>query len=363
MERRELLKGAVAAGALTGTRIDSIAASAGATRSVEQDRPIIVEGLSAGSMRQTHLDGMKQGGVDCCVAAGPADVPAYAALLRFFDEHKNEIVLAKSVAEIRQAHRAGKRTNVFCWQSSEALGQAFNSPLGSANTNLRAFAEMGLRIVGLCYNVANPFGAGCLEPAIPLTRAGRRLVEEIHGLRLVLDVGGHTGEQTSLDAIAMSRGVPVICSHTNVKALNDNWRCTSDRVMEAIARTGGVIGITAVSDFHTRSKGNTGRAPQATLDQHLDQFDYIKKLVGVDHVGTGPDFVDGMAIPYGGGVNRDVMTPDLIGEPWLYVKGFESIAELPNVIRGLEGRGWTREEVNKAMGGNWLRVYERVWGG
>ena len=48
------------------------------------------------------------------------------------------------------------------------------------------------------------------------------------------------------------------------------------------------------------------------------------------------------------------------GEPWRYVKGFESIAELPNVIRGLRGRGWTEDEVNKAMVGNRLRVYEKV---
>ena len=358
MERRELLKGALAAGALTGSRLDL----AEATSLEAQDRPIVVDGLSAGSMRLSHLRGMQQGGVDCCVAAGPSDIDSFAELLRFFDQYSKEIVLAKSVAEIRQAQRDGKVSNVFCWQSAETLGSAFNSPLGSPRTNLRAFAEIGLRIVGLCYNVTNPFGAGCLEPAVPLTRAGRRLVEEIHGLKLVLDVGGHTGEQTSLDAIAISRGVPVICTHTNIKTLNDSHRCTSDRVIDAITATGGVIGLTAVSDFLVRRRGNTGPVAQATLDQYLDQFDYLKKRVGVDHVGLGPDFVDGMAIPYGGGINKEIMPPDLLGEPWLYVKGFESIGELPNVIRGLRGRGWTDAEVNKAMGENWLRVYQQVWG-
>jgi membrane dipeptidase len=361
MERRELLKSAVAAGAVArtlGPRPGPLEMPGWSA----PDRPIIVEGLSAGAMRLSHLKGMQQGGVDCCVAGGPSDIDSFAGLLRFFDEHRQEVMLAKSVREIRDAHQQGKKSNVFCWQSAETLGLAFNSPLGSPDTPLRAFAEIGLRIVGLCYNVANQFGAGCLEPATPLTRAGRRLVEEIHRLNLVLDVGGHTGEQTSLDALAMSRGVPVICTHTNIKTLNDSARCTSDRVIDAIAGTGGVIGLTAVSDFHVRPRGNTGPVPQATLDQHLDQFEYLKKRVGVDHVGLGPDFVDGMAIPYGGGINKEIMPPDLLGEPWVYVKGFESIAELPNVIRGLKGRGWTDEEVNQAMGGNWLRVYEKVWG-
>ena len=353
----------MAAGTLAGTGLGPFAEPAEATgKPKAPDRPLVVEGLSAGSIRLSHLTGMQQGGVDCCVASGPADMESFAALLRFLDEHRSELVLAKSVAEIRQAQRDGRVSNVFGWQSAEALGSGFNSALGTSRTALRAFAEIGLRMVGIAYNVTNVFGAGCLEPTVPLTRAGRRLVEEIHGFKLVLDVGGHTGEQTSLDALAMSSGVPVVCSHTNIKTLNDNARCTSDRVIDAIAATGGVIGLTAVSDFHVRARGNSGPLPQATLDQYLDQFDYLKKRVGVDHVGLGPDFVDGMAIPYGGGVNQDIMPPDLIGEPWRYVKGFESIAELPNVIGGLKGRGWTAEEVTKAMGENWLRVYGKVWG-
>src|SRR6185503_2209066 len=107
------------------------------------------------------LKGVQQGGVDCWVAAGPSDIDSYAGLLDFFDQHAKEVVLAKSVAEIRQAKREGKASNVFCWQSSESLGAAFNSPLGSPKPALPAFAQLGLRIVGLCYNVTNPFGAGC----------------------------------------------------------------------------------------------------------------------------------------------------------------------------------------------------------
>jgi membrane dipeptidase len=266
------------------------------------------------------------------------------------------------VADIRRARREGKISNVFCWQAADALGAAFNAPLGSTNTALRAFAEIGLRVIGLCYNVTNAFGAGCLEPAVGLTRAGRRLVEEIHSLRLVLDVGGHTGEQTSLDAIAISRGVPVVCTHTNVAAIANNARCVSDRVIDAIAGTGGVIGITAVNDFHVRGRGNTGPVPHVGIDAHIEQYEYIRKRVGVDHVGMGTDFVDGMAIPYGG-VNTEIITTDMISEPWRFVKGFESIAEFPNLVAGFRRRGWSEADIAKVMGGNWLRVYARVWGG
>jgi membrane dipeptidase len=359
MRRRELLQQALAAGALSAAR-----PSGGFPRSeLDQDLPIVVEGLFAGSIRLSHFEGMKKGGVHCGVAAGPSDMASFAALLRFFDQHRAELVHAKSVADIRRARAENKISNVFCWQSAEALGSAFNSPLGSSVTALRAFAEIGLRIIGLCYNVTNPFGAGCLEPTVGLTRAGRRLVEEIHSLRMVLDVGGHTGEQTTLDAIAISRGVPVVCTHTNVAAIANNYRCVSDKVIDAIAGTGGVIGITAVNDFHVRARGNTRKVPHVGIDAHIDQYDYIKKRVGVDHVGMGTDFVDGMPIPYGGGVNREIIVPDMIEEPWLFIKGFESIAELPNLIAGFKRRGWNDQDLGKVMGGNWLRVYQRVWGG
>ena len=360
--------GASSAQAATGTEMadagvaDAAVGGRGAERPATQD-DIVVEGLFAGAMRLSHLRGMQEGGVHCGVAGGPSDMASFAALLRFFDEYADEVVLAKSVADIRAAHAAGVISNVFCWQSATVLGDSFNSPIGSAATSLRAFHEIGLRQVGLCYNVTNAFGSGCLEPDGPLTRAGHRLVEEMHSLGIILDVGGHTGERTTLDAIAISDGVPVICSHTNVAAIADNYRCISDRVIDAIAGTGGVIGITAVNDFHVRGRGNTGPTPHVGIEEHVDQYDYIKSRVGVDHVGLGTDFVDGMAIPYGGGINTEIITADMVSEPWRFVRGFESIAELPNVIDGLRRRGWTDEEVRKAMGANWLRVYQQVWGG
>ena len=133
-------------------------------------------------------------------------------------------------------------------------------------------------------------------------------------------------------------------------------------MIDAIAGTGGVIGITAVNDFHVRKKGETGPVRHVGIDDHIAQFEYIRKRVGVDHVGMGTDFVDGMPIPYNGGVNKDIIPPDMIDEPWKFVKGFESIAELPNLLAGFRRRGWTEPDIAKVMGGNWLRVYRQVWG-
>jgi membrane dipeptidase len=230
------------------------------------------------------------------------------------------------------------------------------------------YYDLGLRIHGICYNVANIFGGGCVDPRVPLTRAGRWLVEQIHAKRILLDVGGHTGEQTSLDALAISSGVPVVCTHTNAAALVPNLRATSDRVLEAIARTGGVVGVTAISDFQTRHAGNYrahGKtSPQASLETHLDQYDYLKKLIGVDHIGLGPDFVWGWGETFNMQADQSITFPPeaLSDGPAVTVKDFEDISKLPNLIRGLRSRGWSDAELARVLGGNWIRVYQRVWG-
>jgi hypothetical protein len=125
LNRRELIQSALATGALP-------ALSGGGERVARpepvQDQPIVVEGLFAGAIRLSHLRGMQQGGVHCGVAGGPSDMGSFSALLKFFDQYKAEVVHAKSVADIRRARREGKIANVFCWQSADALGAAFNSP-------------------------------------------------------------------------------------------------------------------------------------------------------------------------------------------------------------------------------------------
>jgi membrane dipeptidase len=106
------------------------------------------------------------------------------------------------------------------------------------------------------------------------------------------------------------------------------------------------------------------RTPQVGLEKHLDQYVYLKKLIGVDHIGLGPDFVDGPGRNDPGIPDPNRMPPEIYSQqPWFYVKGFENISELPNVTRGLIQRGWSTGEIRKVLGENWLRVYEKVWGG
>jgi membrane dipeptidase len=301
----------------------------------------------------------------------------YPDVYGFVDAHASEVVLAKTVRDIRQAHADGKLSLIIGAQaaggySSNGLDEIMRrAPLGNMDLladALQNHKALGLKTQGICYNGLNVFGSGCLNHTVGLSRPGRRLVEEIHKHQIILDVGGHTGERTSLDALEMSSGVPVVCTHTNMARLNNNIRCISDRLAEAIARTGGVIGLTAVSDFMVRNPESAKRdgktSPRAKLNTMLDQYDYVRKLVGIDHVALGPDFMwgKGDAIPIHP-VTSDLFPPEALGEGInLPIDGFANISELPSLIRGLQERGWTEVELDKVLGENWLRVYLQVWG-
>ncbi len=368
MQRRDFVK-STALGAAAGLTASSplIADEAPA-----QASKIIVDGLDTSLMNEGFVGLLKTGGVDC-VHKSMGDHQSYGAMYSFLDQHKSEIVPATTVREIREAKRQGKMSVTFGVQHANLLEALLNKDpydtYGVIVAGLRGFYEQGLRIHGICYNVANTFGGGCLDPTVPLTKPGRRLVEEIHKLNIILDVGGHTGEQTSLNAIEMSSGVLIVCTHSNVHALNPNMRAISDRLIEAIAGTGGVFGVTAISDFLVRNprtaRQHGKKSPQAELGLYLDQLEYVRRLVGSDHVAIGPDFVWGWGetFDHKGSVSITFPSDTLSDGAVTTVKGFENISELPNVIRGLEGRGWSRGDLDKVLGDNWMRVYGEVWRG
>ena len=337
---------------------------------------LVVDGLDTSIINDEYLELIRRGGAHC-VHKSMGDLGTFAELHGFVEARPDEVVIAGTVAEIRQAHREGKISFVL---GAQAAGGPFSSngldlvmarqPLGSLRLladGLQAYKALGLRVQGICYNTYNVFGSGCLNHAVPLTRAGRRLVEEIHRHNIVLDVGGHTGERTSLDAIEVSRGDVAVCTHTNFAALNDNMRCISDRLAEAIAGTGGVIGLTTMSDFLVRNpetaKVHGPRSPRATLNLLLDHYDHGKRLVGVDHLALGPDFIWGWAETLPMEPEDSVAFPPDSKDKGVgqTVEGYADISELPNLIEGLRGRGWTEAELDKMLGENWLRVFRQVW--
>ena len=325
---------------------------------------LVIDGLDCSVPSADYVAKLRAGGVDCMHLSiedmdGRGNVHPFVFVHERLDELRNSMRLARSVRDIVECKRDGRIALVLGWQGAD--------PVNTEPGTLRAYYELGLRIVGITYNTTNRYGSGCLEPSRGLTAEGEALVAQAHALNMLLDVGGHTGEQTSLDVIARSAGRPVVCTHTALAALNPNPRNTSDRVCEAIASTGGVIGVLCLNDFLVRNVANARLGevtPQAPLDVFLDHLDHLKSLVGADHVGIGPDFVEGQNLSNPSAWPGVRFTPDMISrsDRITYVRDFESIDQLPRVTAALSARGWTPIEIAKLLGENWARVYRAAWG-
>ena len=264
---------------------------------------LVVNGLDVSDLNEEYLGLIRKGGVDVWhkTIYLPRDVRGFADVYNFVDDHSDEITVVRTVAEMRSAAREDRIALLLGWQDANAI----STGRGGSNdwwgdpprTELRAYYEMGLRVCGIAYQIANVFGGGAIDGHMGLSRAGRALVEEIHHLGIVLDVGGHTGDQASFDAIEMSSGMPVICSHGRVRALANSSRNLSDRMVEAIAKTGGVIGTPAISDFLVRGKemAHMPESPLGTVDTFTAHVEHVKELVGPDHIGLGTDFTTGQS--------------------------------------------------------------------
>ena len=206
-----------------------------------------------------------------------------------------------------------------------------------------------------------------------LTEFGKQVVRKMNGLGMMVDVS-HTGEQTFWDVIKASTK-PIIASHSSAWALCHHRRNLKDEQLKAVAKNGGVVFI----NFNPGFIDSTYNAKEQQVDEKnksridsltksikgddfikgqfvaemmkaeyepirpslktlIDHFDYVAKLIGVDHVGIGSDF-DGISV-----------TP----------KEMDDVTFLPNITRELLKRGYSADDVKKILGGNFLRVLREV---
>lgn len=369
LDRRGLMKlaggGVLAATAITGTGVVG-AAAAQSARSGQPARtavPIVVDGCSPAAASQDYLGLMRKGGVDCWNVSMLPDLLQMSQLLEFAAENAAEVEIAKSAADIRRIKQQGKLSLTIGWQEADLFAMKGDSDWWSKppKTTMRLFYETGVRVVGLVYNLTNAFAGGCLDPSVGLTRAGHTIVSEMQRLGMLVDIGGHMGERSSLDVIAMAER-PVVCTHSNLAALNPNPRNTSNRVIEGIAKTGGLFGVSAIDPFMSWSGKDVGKRQQpekrANIARYVDELDYLKTLVGVDHIGIGADFTTGSTST----IYPDesfAFPPDMtyVQDPIQYAQGFEDISKLPAVRAEMVRRGWTAGDIDKVMGENWMRVY------
>ena len=205
---------------------------------------------------------------------------------------------------------------------------------------LEVFYQAGLRSLGLAWSRPNVFAHGVpfKFPGSPdtgpgLSDAGRQLVKACNRLGILIDLA-HISEQGFWDTAGISRA-PLAVTHTGAHALCSSTRNLTDKQLDAIKASGGVLGV----NFHVGFLRQDGRRePNTPLTEIVRHIDYIAQRIGVEHVAFGSDF-DGAIMP----------------------SDLGDVAGMPKLLHSLRDHGYDEDALRKITHENWIRVLRKTW--
>ncbi|MFW5884367.1 MAG: dipeptidase [bacterium] len=207
----------------------------------------------------------------------------------------------------------------------------------------RAHAE-GLRAIGPAHYGPGRYANGT-DSTEDLPERGRELLREMDGLGMILDVS-HLNDACLREALDTFTG-PVWASHSNARALVDHNRQLPDWALRELVERGAVIGISFDAWMLVAGWERGVSTPDAagvTFRQVADNVDHICQIAGnARHVGIGSDL--------DGGFGREQCPADL-----------DTIADVQKLVALLRERGYTTEDVEAVMSGNFVRFLRDAWG-
>ena len=269
-----------------------------------------------------------------------------------------ELQWATTADSVRAAMKRGRLGSMLGLEGGHAIENSLNL--------LRAYYAMGARYMTLTHNVTLDWADAALDSAKHggLTPFGREVVREMNRLGMLVDLS-HVSPGTMSAALDVTEA-PVIFSHSAARALVDHPRNVPDSILARVPKNGGVVMVPFVTSFVSkavyaddnqlaaitadasrrhpgdaaavRAEVATWRAahprPTASIADVADAIEYVRKIVGPDHVGIGSDF---------DGIEETVV-------------GLEDVSKYPAIIAELARRGWSDADLAKLAGGNVLRV-------
>ena len=254
------------------------------------------------------------------------------SLINLIDQSLGQMQLARSTEEIRECFANSVLAVVLHFEGAEMIA--------SDLTNLQQYYDRGLRSLGICWSRPNAFGCGVpfRYPSSPdvgpgLTDAGKELVRECNRLGIMLDLA-HLNEK-GFWGVAAITNAPLIVSHSAAHALCGSARNLTDKQLDAIGESNGVVGV---SFFRNDLRGDGRLEPDTPMIAIVDQIRYIADRIGVEHVAFGSDF-DGATVP----------------------EDLGDVAGMPKLLAALSRAGYDEESLAKLCRENWLRVLATCW--
>jgi len=263
-----------------------------------------------------------------------ATLSAASRLLRIERESEGRLRVVRTAAEVEDCLQRGVLAAVMHLEGAEAIGPDLDE--------LEVLYRAGLRSLGPVWSRSNVFAHGVpfRFPGSPdtgpgLTEAGKGLVRECGRLGVMVDLS-HLNERGFWDVAGLTDS-PLVASHSNAHALCPATRNLTDRQLDAVRDSGGLVGVNFAVAFLREDGRDDAGTPVQEITRHVD---YLAERVGLDHVGLGSDF-DGATIP----------------------RELGDASGLPRLMEALRERGYTGDELRKLAHGNWLRVLRETWGG
>ncbi|AZL60167.1 membrane dipeptidase [Tabrizicola piscis] len=239
--------------------------------------------------------------------------------------------ICRTAADVRGCLASGTIAAILHMEGAEAIDDSLDA--------LHLFHAMGLRSLGPVWSRPTIFGHGVpfAFPSSPdtgpgLTDAGKRLVAECNRLRIMLDLS-HMNEAGFNDVARLS-DAPLVATHSNAHAICPSSRNLTDRQLDMIRDSGGMVGLNFSVSFlrpDGRQMADTG------WDPILRQMDYLLEKLREDHLGFGSDY-DGCT------------TPDVIGD----------VMGLPKLVQALSDHGYDRPLLERLAHSNWLALLDRT---
>ena len=273
----------------------------------------------------------------------PADTLRHLGRVRrFFLDNGNDYALVRTAADIAAAKAAGKLAISFNFQGA--------GPFAGDPGLIEPYSQLGVKLAILSYNARNALGDGCQEPGDGgLSELGRRFVAEMNRVGMMIDLS-HVGRQTALDVIQESYQ-PCVFSHSNPRAVCKHVRNIGRKLIRACADKGGVIGLNSLGFMLTEDA-------RATVPDFVRHIQFVVDEVGPAHVALGMDwnFYDAF-MQQMFATNPALAKLGYPAPPWASL-GPET---LPAIVDSLLASGWTDTDVAALLGGNMMRLAERIW--
>lgn len=243
-------------------------------------------------------------------------------IAHFVAQCPDHLAFARNPEEILHNKISGKKSIILGIENGLALEGDIN--------NIAHFHQRGITYITLCHNGDNDIcdsarGNNTYNGISPF---GANVIAEMNRLGIMVDLS-HASENSFYEALEISRS-PIVCSHSNCRALCDHPRNLTDDQLRALADTGGIAHMTLYPYFLAKN----GEADIRTVVEHLE---HAIEIMGIDCVGIGTDFDGDGGIP-----------------------GMNDASEAINFTIQLLRRRYDEDSIRKIWGGNWLRVMEEI---